>query len=224
LRLNPKSQVGGYVAHILRRGKDTTAGSTYVGPLYLPVSQGDCQPVLDALYELRSESRLFKDNEIAYKYVIAELIDNIYEHSGFQLASVMAQRYGRKGFVELCFFDDGITIPGNFERSGKKYRKEVHSNAIYEAMRGVSTKPDVGRGYGLSSNVELFRDVGGEWLIVSGYGAIYLVRAQVIPYRLSSTNMLRGTLISLRVEDRTKSLNVFEHLEATSVRKEAMNE
>lgn len=117
-----------------------------------------------------------------YTYVIGELMDNIYQHSEFTYASVMAQKYGKKGFIELCFFDNGITIPGSFAKHGKAYPKDGHAKAIYDAISGKSTEADVGRGFGLSTNVDMFRDIGGEVLIVSGNGAVYVNKLGLASY------------------------------------------
>ncbi len=104
-----KTKAGGYLLAILGKGIEGSAGKSYIAPLRLPIKQARCQPVLERIYELGSHSTLFSVNENAYKYVVGELVDNIYEHSEFKYAYVMAQKYGARGFIELGFFDDGIT-------------------------------------------------------------------------------------------------------------------
>lgn len=197
LKLNPKTSVGGYLSFILGRQKKPY-GRSFVAPVMLPKSQEDCESVLEAVYTLESENDWFNQNIGAFKYVVAELVDNIYQHSAFDYAYIMAQRYSLRRLIELCFYDDGIGIPGSFGNAGKKYTRKSHYLAIYEAMKGVSTKSGTGRGYGLSSNVEMFRDVGGEVLIVSGFGAIYLNKDRIIPYRLRT--YLNTSLMSMRLQ------------------------
>jgi len=68
------------------------------------------------------------------------------------------------GFIELGFLDDGITIPGSFNKHGRHYDEKDHYKAIDAAIRGKSTKAGRERGFGLSSNVEMFRDLGKSWL------------------------------------------------------------
>jgi len=215
-RVNPKTKVGGYLNYILSRRGPMAIGSSYVAPISLPSSPEDFKKVLKGLHPLQTESALFRENEVAYKYVIGELVDNIYEHSRFQHASVMGQKYAQGGYIELCFFDDGITIPGSFIKQGKTYDKKAHKDAILQAVRGASTKPEKGRGYGLSTNVEMFRDIGGEVFIASGYGAIYVDKGSVIPYSLNESSRMEGTLISLRVEDRPRIVNIYEYAERGS--------
>jgi hypothetical protein len=213
---DPESTVGGYLQFMLGRSGSPAGRSTYLAPAKLPSSASDCEGVLEDLNSLQTRSKLFRKNEIAYKYIIAELVDNIYEHSEFGLAYVMAQKYVRGGYIELVFFDDGITIPGSFDKHGMHYDKKQHKDAIIDAIRGKSTKPGRGRGYGLSTNVEMFRDIGGEVLIVSGYGAIYIDKGSVIPYALDTKSRMDGTLISLRVQDRAQIVNLYEYVQARS--------
>jgi hypothetical protein len=215
-KINPKTSAGGYLEFMLNRSGSPVGGSSYLAPAKLPASATECEAVLEDLYSLQTRSRLFQKNEMAYKYTIAELVDNIYEHSEFRLAYVMAQKYVRGGYIELCFFDDGITIPGSFDKHGMHYDKKQHKDAIKDAIRGRSTKPGGGRGYGLSTNVQMFRAIGGEVLIVSGYGAIYVDKSSVIPYTLDTKSRMDGTLISLRVQDRPRIVNLYEYVQASS--------
>ncbi len=212
--LNTATSVGGYLDHILSNQGAWVAGKSYVGPVGLPSSPEDFRGVMSGLHSLQSKSDLFRQNEAAYTYVIGELVDNIYEHSGFEHAYVMGQKYALEGHIELCFFDDGITIPGSFSKHGKAFKTD--ETAILQAMSGTSTKPGEGRGFGLSTNVEMFRDIGGEVFIASGRGAIYVGEDAVTPYTLDQNSRMEGTLISLRVEDRARVLNVYEYLERAS--------
>jgi hypothetical protein len=186
----------------------------------LPQDYRECESVLEAVYSLQSRGGWFDENTAAFKYVVGELVDNIYQHSLFDYAYIMAQRYPARRFVELCFYDDGIGIPGSFQLAGKRCSRANHYRAIYDAMRGVSTKPEEGRGYGLSSNVEMFRDVGGEVLIVSGFGAVFLNRHEVIPYQLDGSTQMEGTLVSIRVRDGTRIPNIYEYAEGNSTLEE----
>ena len=204
--------VGGYLSYMLGRTRKAKALS-YIAPVKLPRNYNDCDRVLKSLYDMKSKSILFGKNKDAYHYVIGELVDNIYEHSEFSFASVMAQKYNRFGAIELCFFDNGITIPGSYKKLGLDYVPARHFKAILKAVEGVSTKPETGRGYGLSSNVQMFRHAGGRILIVSGHGAAFIDRFGIHPYMLRPDHALSGTLISLSVPDRALNLNIYEYLE-----------
>ena len=212
LQIDSETNAGGYLEYILGR-KSSSSGRTYVAPVRLPEDQEEAEEMLKTVYALLRRSDLFSGNETALRYVIAELVDNVYEHSMFSYSYVMAQRYEARRFIELCFFDDGVTIPGSFEASGHKYSQRNHWRAISDAIRGASTKREGGRGFGLSSNVEMFRDAGGEVLIVSGFGAVYVHKGGVMAYRLTQKNEMDGTLISLRARDRSRTLNIYEYLE-----------
>lgn len=112
------SNVGGYLLAIIGKDVGYSFGRSYIPPVRLPQEQEKCDSVLERIYQLGSTSIFFRRNENAYKYVIGELVDNIYEHSEFKYAYVMAQKYGYRQFIELGFLDDGITIPGSFNKHG----------------------------------------------------------------------------------------------------------
>lgn len=42
-------------------------------------------------------------------------------HSEFETAFIMAQHYPNMGFTDVCFYDDGISIPGRFEKSDVEF-------------------------------------------------------------------------------------------------------
>ena len=216
LEVDPHSPAGRYLSYMLRKSGSPVGGSSYLAPVKLPPSASECEVVLEGLYSLQTKSKFVQNNQMAFKYTIAELVDNIYEHSEFHYAYVMAQKYPQGRYIELCFFDDGISIPGSFEKIGRHYDSGAHTGAIMDAIRGASTKPEVGRGYGLSTNVEMFRDIGGEVLIVSGNGAIYLDKGSIVPYMLNMTSRMDGTLISLRVQDRPRIVKLYEYVQARS--------
>ena len=56
------------------------------------------------------------DSITPIKYILSELGgSNIEEHSQYTLATIMAQFYEKKGFIDIGIFDNGITIPRKFE-------------------------------------------------------------------------------------------------------------
>lgn len=213
---DPNNPVGGYLDYILGSGKTSESGKSYISPVRLPKKQAESEKVLSSLYQLESKSHLFSKGEgtDGYRYVISELTDNIYDHSEFENAFVMAQKYALTGYIELCFYDDGITIPGSYQKCGTSYPPKTHHKAILSAIQGVSTKADVGRGFGLSSNVEVFRNIGGEILIVSGHGAIFVDKGGIIPFQLGDDRAMNGTLISIRVLDGRQNLKLYQYLES----------
>lgn len=135
-----------------------------------------------------------------YELLVAEITDNIYEHSGFSNSCLMAQKYKTKKFVEITALDDGITIAGS-------YNKVLNTNlngieGIQEALKGRSTKDAVERGFGLrtilKAVIELMK---GSVLIVSGDGGYYKGKhfSDGVFLDLKKENHeFNGTLISLR--------------------------
>ena len=137
------------------------------------------------------------------------MIDNIYEHSEFQNAIVMAQRYEQKKFVEICFFDDGIGIPGSFKKKGITI--EDHQT-IVKAINGYSTKSEE-RGYGISSNLRIFTEgMDGEVLVVSGLGAVYIGKSLQKVYKLQDQHQLTGTMISIRISYPAKKVDLHDYI------------
>lgn len=136
----------------------------------------------------------------ALNYLLYELTNNIYEHSEFDKAFIMAQRYPKKGFTEICFFDNGISIPGNFAKYGLPCEND--SDAIDKAVNGFSTKDDEfkHRGWGINTIVKIFTEgAQGEIFIASRKGAIYINQDDPLLYKLGDKYRIDGTLISLRI-------------------------
>lgn len=52
-----------------------------------------------------------------------------------------------------------------------------------------------------------------EVLIVSGNGAVYVNKLSLASYKLGPDHAMPGTMISLRVEDRAKIVNVYQYAE-----------
>ena len=133
----------------------------------------------------------------------------MYDHAEFNNALVMAQRYDKKKFLEITFFDDGITIPGSFSKKGLKFSD---SEALVQALNGLSAKSQE-RGYGLSSNLKILtRGLQGEMFIASGRGAIHITKNTPKLYKLQEEHRLEGTLISVRIPFPTPQVNIYEFI------------
>ena len=206
--------VQGYVDWILR-ADNPPPGSTYLPLVRLPHDPEASGEVLSHLEDLSKSTRLFSKNRDAYRYLLSELIDNIYEHSSASRAYVMAQYYPRKGLIEASFMDDGITIPGSLQHArGTAYGPQTDYLAIIDALKGRSAKGGDERGFGLRSCVRVVNALGGDVLIVSGSGAVVSEQGgQAMPYRLTSTHKLEGTLVGLRLRDEEKTVNLYSLVE-----------
>lgn len=73
------------------------------------------------------------------KYMLAEIVDNITEHSHSQNGYILAQGYPNKGFIDICIGDNGVTLLGSYRN-----RPDCEIYSDEEAMRaansGISTK------------------------------------------------------------------------------------
>lgn len=130
-------------------------------------------------------------------YIVEELVGNIYEHSDFKNAYVMAQKkHTFTNLIDLCFFDNGITIPIKFGNYGIDKNP---ADCIEDALNGTSTKDEWGRGIGLSTSERICKELfNGELLIVSGNGLVKRCQNSDkfnLTYPLEQS---KGTLISIR--------------------------
>jgi len=145
-------------------------GRTYQPMATLPPERKEAERCLRCLYSALDDGREL-GGENSMKYLFGELVDNIYEHSFFENAVVMAQNYSRMGFAEVCFYDDGISIAGSFRNDGMDFDD---MEAIARAVNGLFTK-DAERGFGLCSTANLCTNgFNGKLLIISGSGGLHM--------------------------------------------------
>jgi hypothetical protein len=209
-----KEDVRGYIDHMVQmKSIAYSPGRSYIPIALLPRNGINANEVVKPIFKFHSNGEKY-GGEGAFKYFIWELVNNIYEHSEFTESMVMAQRYEKKGFVEIAFLDNGITINGSLKKAGKGLDEDF--DAISRAMEGLSAKKDQGRGYGLWSTTRLcIEGLGGNMLIVSGAGAVYYGEARQLrkKYKLSQEYLrLEGTLISLMIPYPAKKVEVNEYV------------
>ncbi len=145
--------------------------------------------------------------ENSFMYLVSELVDNIYQHSNFSYASMMAQKNQTR--LSLCFFDNGITIPKSFEKNGMIFQD---SEAIVCAVNGLSSKPGIERGFGLGTSVKILNALNSQIFIASGLGAIFLHGQRHIRYNLIPKQELKGTLIALRIPYPTQEIDIYQYI------------
>ena len=167
------------------------------------------------LEDLSRTTQVFSGNPDAYHYLLSELTDNIYEHAHASRAYVMAQYYPKKGLIEASFMDDGVSIPRSLERgTGVKYPSDAESGAILDALEGKSAKSGSQRGFGLRTSVRVVNELGGEVLIVSGRGAVVAeLGEEVRSYSLGPPRELEGTLVTLRLPESARKVNLYALVE-----------
>ena len=205
----PPDNVGKYISIIMNRS--FLEGSTYIPITDLPKDESQMKDILKKIRTLYDDGKDYGGAN-CFNYLIGELIDNVYEHSGFSTACVMAQKYMNKGLVEISILDNGISIPGCFEKHGIHFSDD--NIAITSAINGSSTK-DGERGFGLGSSVKLYVDgVGGELLLVSRNGALYKDRYREVLYNTAGMYQLHGTLISIRMSYPVPQIdNIYDYID-----------
>jgi hypothetical protein len=191
----PSSEnVSNYISVIL---SSNNINKSYIPLLQLPHKYSEVGRVIDRLQILCNDGEDF-GGKTAFSYLLNEMIDNIYQHSNFERATVMAQVYKTKGFVEISIYDDGISIPGSFEKFNIEFKHD--SYAIQKAINGTSTKDD-DRGHGLNSSTNMYIEGGGaEVLLVSRNGFFHKKKGSSANlFNAGSMYGLKGTLIGIRL-------------------------
>jgi len=197
-----------YISTIIE-SSSSNLSKTYMPIVALPENFEEVETYLKKIFEMQRNPNDF-GGESAFKYVVSELVDNIYQHSRFTRALIMGQRYDYKGFIDLSFYDNGITIPQTFKEKGFSHEASL---AIREALNGVSTK-DENRGFGLRTSLDLFRrGLKAQFFIVSGNGAVHCDSKGDSLYRLTDAAGLHGTLITVRIPKDAPAINIYDYVE-----------
>ncbi len=146
-------------------------------------------------------------------YLLGELTDNIEQHSQFTHASIMAQYFHQKEYVDIGILDNGLSIPKVFENNKISFTEDF--DAIAKAMSGVTTKKEDGtRGFGLQSTKKIVRDLcDGELFIISRRGTLIFEPNLFLKKQDFTKNTLKGTLIYIRIKTPSKDLNIYPYLE-----------
>ncbi len=145
-------------------------------------------------------------------YLLAEMVDNIDQHSKFTQGSVMVQFYNKKGHIDIGILDNGITIPGAYEKN--KIEFENDCDALYKALEGISTKVgETLRGKGLGTSKKLVNEgLKGDFYILSRNGLFWAEHGVKSGSKLLKTP-LNGTLVCMRFEVPQKELNIYPYIE-----------
>ncbi|MCS3924416.1 hypothetical protein [Methanosalsum natronophilum] len=183
--------------------------ATYIPIINLPQKYLEAEVEIEKLRKHHNNGINY-GGEDAFNYMMGELIDNIYQHSHFKNANIMAQRYEKQGFVDIAIFDDGISIPCCFENHGIHIDNDCA--AIEMAIQGKSTKSQE-RGYGLATTTNLYvNGCNAEFLIVSREGAWYKSKGSERFYNINGIYRFNGTLISIRIPYPLKKVNLYDYI------------
>ena len=193
-----------------------TDGNTYVSIKHFANNPEDKSQVNKEANEVlqKIENKIPNTFGDSIRHILGELADNIDEHSQFTFASLMAQYYPHKEYLDIAVFDNGITIPLNFEKNNIIFKTD--SDAILEALSGRITtkKEEKMRAYGLKSCKDIaVEEIKGGLHIISRNGAI-LIESKKKPqlYDFDSTG-LKGTFLYFRLKTPKKKVNIYPYLE-----------
>ena len=188
-------------------------GKKEKGQSYSPINhfQKDANKAANEVFDIIDTTfpDVLKGNTI--KYIISEFCDNVEQHSGFTYASIMAQYYKSKNFVDIGIIDNGISIPSLFEKTKISFREDAE--AIDKAMHGFSTKNEDGRGKGLVSTKTIVEQgLKGQFYIISRQGMVATERGQARKlYKLQNYG-LKGTIGYIRFEAPEKEVDPYRYI------------
>ncbi|MFH1585145.1 MAG: hypothetical protein ABIB79_00065 [archaeon] len=191
-------------------------GNTFVALKHFPDNPDNKNQVNEEANSLidSMENRIPNNFGSSVKYILGELADNMDEHSNFTFASLMAQYYPHKEYLDIAVLDNGITIPFNFEKNKVKFDKD--SEAINMAISGKITtkKGEEMRGYGLKSCRDIsLKGIKGELHIVSRRGIIILKENEEPKFYDLKDVSLEGTFLYFRLPTPKNEVNIYPYLE-----------
>lgn len=154
----------------------------------------------------------FRSNLSGVRYPMGELVDNVDQHSHCDNGALLVQNYPNKPFLDLCVADDGVGIPGSYDRYGVEYDDD--EDALRQATRGTSTKEDRGyeRGFGLETTTRMVCDgQDGRVLIASGDAVLYGQHGSL--RSVHTETKWPGTVLVARMREPNQSFNYIEYIE-----------
>ena len=182
-------------------------GKQGIGSTYCPVHHfsTDIDKEMNQVLEI-VDNNFPQTSTGAIKYILSELADNVSEHSKFTHATIMAQFFDRKGFIDIGIVDNGISIPRLFEINNIVF--ESDANAIELAISGTSTKGQ-DRGFGLPTTKNIVeKGLEGEFYILSRNGGIYIKKGSQSKLFKVESNSVFGTFVYIRFKKPQQKLNI----------------
>lgn len=140
----------------------------------------------------------------ALRVIISEIANNIFDHSredNEEIQSyILSKVYDEDNKLDICLVDDGLSIPGLFEKVNVDFESDAH--AIEKAISVFSTvsESQFERGNGFWTVIRLVAEGnGGEILIVSRFGCLHICGEHYKYYLLHNQHKFIGTLVSVRL-------------------------
>ena len=113
--------VSSYVDIIAKSKGNLSSQKTYLPIIQISIGERQRDRLLEPLY---SKSERFGGLN-AFSYFVGEIVDNIYQHSISSTAYIMAQEYQTKRFIDVGVIDNGVSIPGAFEKAKISFNVDV---------------------------------------------------------------------------------------------------
>lgn len=147
----------------------------------------------------------------AVYYPISELMANIFEHSLQDFGFIFGQFYPKKNYLDICIVDCGRGLKMTYRQ--ERGLEVSDEEAIIEAMKGCSTKPDKERGYGLRTSKGVVCEcLGGEFILISGSAA--LISRQKSERLVSLPKFYwQGVIVSYRMPKPKSPVDISSYLE-----------
>lgn len=146
-------------------------------------------------------------------YPLVEIVDNVDYHSDCEYGALLVQNYPKKPFLDICIADDGVSIPGNFERYGIDFKSDAE--AVRRAMEeGLSTRQDTGfeRGFGLRTTVEMICDGLNGQSFLASRGTMIAREKDRGPYEIERPTEWNGTVFMARLNRPNPEFNYMDYL------------
>lgn len=153
----------------------------------------------------------------ALRHIVSELANNVYDHARGENdvidSFIFSKHYPNLKKLDICVVDDGLSIPGLFDKSNVSFIDDCH--ALEKAIGTFSTVSDTffERGNGLRTITRLVAEGnGGELLLVSRNGLLHICGENYNYFLLDEKHTFNGTLVCLRL-NRYEIQNIYQLLE-----------
>lgn len=150
----------------------------------------------------------------ALRNIIAEIVNNVYDHSRSDSEDIqsyiLSNRENIHKKLDIAVVDDGISIPGLFEKLAVDFDNDCH--AIEKAIGVFSTISDseFERGNGLWTIIRLVAEGnGGEILLISRAGCLHICGEDYKYYLFKDKHIFKGTLVCVRL-NKYEIQNIYE--------------
>ena len=151
------------------------------------------------------------------RHVLAELTYNIHEHAfenNQKTDAIIAIKLQNEGKLDISIIDDGMSIPGRFEKSNVVFADDYA--AVEKAINNFSTVSEnpYERGNGLWTTIRLvIEGNGGEILIISRNALLHITNEDYEYKLLDNEKLFNGTLISIRL-NKFEVQNIYDLIES----------